>query len=135
MLVCSEQVVEERTGIGQYHLVCLKLPAILTSQGRIRELFVTLQTHESCVQILLKVIPLEEELFRHHLYGNHLAQYPTRKSKSKKVQGSFILQATLGVVVSLSLSLLGIYGDQHLSCFVSSSSLVGPHTANNGQGI
>ena len=132
VLVCSEQVVEERTGIGQYHLVCLKLPAILTSQGRIRELFVTLQTHESCVQILLKVIPLEEELFRHHLYGNHLAQYPTRKSKSKKVQGCFILQAALDVVVSLSL--FAIYGDQHLSCFVSSPSLAGPHTAN-GQGL
>ena len=64
---------------------------------------------------------------------NHLAQYQTRKTKSRKVQsGCFILQAALDVVVSLSL--FAIYGDQHLSCFVSSPSLVGPHTAN-GQGL
>ena len=50
----------------------------------------------------------------------------------KKVQGCFILQAALDVVVSLSL--FAIYGDQHLSCFVSSPSLAGPHTAN-GQGL
>ena len=86
--------------------ITLCVSNFLTSQGHIRKLFVTLQTQEPCVQILLKVIPLEEELFRHHLYmENHLAQYPTRKTKSKKAPKRVFYSPSSSRCGGLSLSL------------------------------
>ena len=65
MLVPSKQLLEEGTGSSQYHLMCFHLLTILAGQSDIGEVIVFSQVPESTFDVLLKVIPLEAELFRH----------------------------------------------------------------------
>ena len=63
--VLVEEVLKERTGCCQDHLVGLYLLTILTSQGHISELFVLSQISKCRIDILLKIVPLQTKLFRH----------------------------------------------------------------------
>ena len=63
--VLVEEVLKERTGCCQDHLVSLYLLTILASKGHIGELFVLSQVSKCWVDILLKIVPLQTKLFRH----------------------------------------------------------------------
>ena len=63
VLVPSKQLLEERTGSSQDHLVCFHLLTILTGQSHIREVIVISQVSKSNLDVVLEVVPLEAKLF------------------------------------------------------------------------
>ena len=62
VFVSSKQLLEERTGGSQDHLVCFHLLAILTGQSDISEVIVLSQASKGIFDVLLEIVPLEAEL-------------------------------------------------------------------------
>ena len=67
VFVSSKQLLKEGTWSCQDHLVCFHLLTILTGQSHISKVIVLSQTAKSTFDVILKVIPLETELFTKHL--------------------------------------------------------------------
>ena len=63
---CSFQAASGKgSGSSQDHLVCFHLLTILTGQSHISEVIVLSQASKGSFDVLLEVVPLEAELFRH----------------------------------------------------------------------
>ena len=63
VLVPSKQLLEERTGSSQDHLVCFHLLTTLTGQSHISEVIVLSQVSKSTFDVFQEVVPLEAKLF------------------------------------------------------------------------
>ena len=60
VFVCSKQLLKDRTGSSQDHLL-----TILTGQSHISKVIVLSQVSKCTFDVVLEVVPLEAKFFRH----------------------------------------------------------------------
>ena len=65
MFVDAEDLLKERTGIGENDLVRICLPPIPADQGHIGKLFVIVEALKNVGCVFLVIIPFKTEFFRH----------------------------------------------------------------------